>query len=398
MKKVLIVANNMEIGGAERALLGLLNVIDTTQYDVDLFLLHHSGAFLDMIPDNIHLLPEIKKYSCLGVPLTEVIRKKCFGVAFGRMIGKIKTKKHIKMNNVKIQNSVGTLYSFKYTMPFLPMVSEKVYDLAIGYSTPYYVVEKKTKAKRKVVWIHTDYSREYADIKIEEKAWNAYDYLFGVSNAVCKSFVSKYPRLKEKVLEMDNIVSEDFIRSQANMFEVDSEMPDAGCVKLLSIGRFCSAKNFDSIPDICRKLREKGFNVKWYLIGFGGDEELIRRKIKEENVSECVIILGKKDNPYPYIKACDIYIQPSRVEGRCVSVTEAQILHKPVIITKYATSSSQLRDGYDGMIVPMDNMGCAEGIANVIRDKELQKRLIENTKKEDYSNKDEIEKLYQIIT
>ena len=301
------------------------------------------------------------------------------------------------MNNVKIQNSVGTLYSFKYTMPFLPMVSEKVYDLAIGYSTPYYVVEKKTKAKRKVVWIHTDYSREYADIKNEEKAWNAYDYLFGVSDAVCKSFVSKYPRLKEKVLEMDNIVSEDFIRSQANMFEVDSEMPDAGCVKLLSIGRFCSAKNFDSIPDICRKLREKGFNVKWYLIGFGGDEELIRKKIKEENISDAVIILGKKDNPYPYIKACDFYIQPSRVEGRCVTVTEAQILHKPVIITKYATSSSQLRDGYDGMIVPMDNMGCAEGIARLIKDSELQKRLIENTQKTNYPNKEEIKKIYQII-
>ena len=132
-------------------------------------------------------------------------------------------------------------------------------------------------------------------------------------------------------------------------------------------------------------------------MGFGGDEALIRRKIADAGMQEHVVVLGKKENPYPYIAACDLYVQPSRYEGKCVSVIEAQILHKPVVITNYATSPSQLKDGYDGVIVPMDNEGCAAGIAAVIRNGELRKMLSENTKKQDYTNAAEIEKLYELI-
>ena len=92
-----------------------------------------------------------------------------------------------------------------------------------------------------------------------------------------------------------------------------------------------------------------------------------------------VIILGKKENPYPYIKACDIYIQPSRYEGKAVTVREAQMLNKPVIITNFLTAKSQLEDGFDGIIVPMDNEKCAEGIISLIKNERLRDELIENT-------------------
>jgi len=168
-------------------------------------------------------------------------------------------------------------------------------------------------------------------------------------------------------------------------------------IKLLSIGRFSEAKNFDNVPEICKLIREFGLNIKWYLIGFGGDEDIIRQKIQEHGMQDYVIILGKKVNPYPYINACDLYVQPSRYEGKCVAVREAQILHKPVVITNYTTSGSQLTDGFDGVVVPMDNQGCAEGIIKVLNNKELMKTLSENTKKVDYTNSKEVEKLYSII-
>ena len=110
-----------------------------------------------------------------------------------------------------------------------------------------------------------------------------------------------------------------------------------------------------------------------------------------------VIILGKKTNPYPYIKECDIYVQPSRYEGKCVTVREAQMLKKPVVITRYATSNSQLEDGVDGIIVPMDNEGCAKGILEVIRNYKLQKSLVENCSKRDYSNSKEVNKLSLLV-
>ena len=110
-----------------------------------------------------------------------------------------------------------------------------------------------------------------------------------------------------------------------------------------------------------------------------------------------VVVLGKKINPYPYIKACDFYVQPSRYEGKAVTVREAQILCKPVIITDFPTAKSQLKDGYDGIIVPMDDKGCAEGIVNFINNNELQKKIINNLKKNDYSNSNEINKIYTLI-
>ena len=169
-------------------------------------------------------------------------------------------------------------------------------------------------------------------------------------------------------------------------------------MKLLSIGRFCTAKNYDNVPEITRLMAESGVvDLKWYIIGYGGDEALIRQKIKEAGMEEHVILLGKKENPYPYIKACDIYVQPSRYEGKSVTVREAQMLCKPVVVTAYPTASSQIRDGIDGVIVPLDNDGCAKGLAQFIADKALQERIVHYLKTHDYANATEVEKIYDLM-
>ena len=124
---------------------------------------------------------------------------------------------------------------------------------------------------------------------------------------------------------------------------------------------------------------------------------LIRRQIESTGMQEHVFILGKKDNPYPYIKACDIYVQPSRYEGKSIAVREAQMLGKLTIITNYATAASQLRDGYDGVIVPRDNIGCANGIYEVIKNEEMRDYICQNMKKEDYVSAGEIQKFYELM-
>lgn len=169
-------------------------------------------------------------------------------------------------------------------------------------------------------------------------------------------------------------------------------------MNLLSIGRFCSAKNYDNVPDITRRVIENGVNdVKWYIIGYGKDEELIRSKIKEAGMEKHVILLGKKENPYPFIKACDIYVQPSRYEGKSVTVREAQMLGKPVAVTAYPTASSQIKDGIDGVIVPLDNEGCARGLADFIADTALQQRIVDHLQTHDYANTAEVEKIYDLL-
>lgn len=366
MKRILIFSHAMEIGGAERALLGLLEKIDYNEYQVDLFLMRHQGELMLYIPKEVNLLPQVSQYASLAVPIGEVIKKGQLPVAFGRLIGKVAAKFMEKKLGITNESGVGLEYSHKYTWVFMPNIGNGEYDLAISFLTPHYFVAEKVKAKKKIAWIHTDYTKVNVDIKSELAMWDKYDSIASISDAVTKSFLKVFPSLRDKIILIPNTLPIKCIESQQNEFTVENEMVSDGSIKLLSIGRFCTAKNFDNVPDICRKIVQKGLNVKWYIIGFGGDEELIRSKIEEASMQEHVIILGKKSNPYPYIKACDLYIQPSRYEGNCVTVHEAQLLGKPVVITAYPTSSSQLTDGVDGFIVPIDNEECAKAIKNII--------------------------------
>ena len=397
MKEILIFSHALEIGGAERALLGLLENIDTTEYKVDLFLMRHQGELMKYIPDSINLLPELPQYASLAVPITNVLKKGQIKVALGRVIGKQKAMKRVQELGLPQDNDVALEYSHKYTVNAMPGISEKEYDLAISFLTPHYFVAEKVTAKKKIAWIHTDYSIVSVDKESQLKMWDNYDVIASISHKVTESFLDTFPELKSKIQLIYNIVPMRHIKALQEEKNVVEEMPNEKCIKLLSIGRFCNQKNFDNVPMICKLIREKGVDIKWYLVGYGGDEGLIKSKITEAGMQEYVIMLGKKENPYPYIKACDIYVQPSRYEGKCVSVIEAQILNKPVVITNYATADSQLKDGVDGVIVPLNNKECANGIVEVIQNEELRERLILNTKQTDYTNASEVNKLYQLM-
>lgn len=394
-KKILIVSHAMEIGGAERALVGILENIDTSLYEVDLFLMRHEGELLKLIPENINLLPSIPEYTVLGRPIKDTLKEGHFLLSAARLYGKYKAKVFDKRNHLS-ESAVAIEYSHKYTKKFMPDIQEGIqYDLAVSFLTPHYFVAEKVDARRKIAWIHTDYSTVQIDVNSELKMWQMYDYIASISKDVTKSFLKIFPSLKNKIVLIENILPKTLIEKQA-----EEKIPDVFSkdkINLLSIGRFSSPKNFDNISEICQRIRKKGLDIKWYLIGYGGDEQLIRSKIQEYGMEEYVIILGKKENPYPYIKNCDVYIQPSRYEGKSVAVREAQLLGKPVIITNYVTASSQVRDGYDGIIVPMDNKGCAEGIYQALKNKHLLEKIFYNCSQNDYSNKEEIKKIYNLI-
>ena len=396
-KKILFVSHALELGGAERSLIGLLDAIDPQQYDVDLFLLRHEGELMAAIPKHVHLLPQVPAYTVLARPMKETLLEGHILLTGARLAGKLAARR-VARKNGHPDSGVALEYSHKFTCPWMPKIQpDKEYDLAISFLTPHYFVAKKVNAKKKIAWIHTDYSKVQVDIPSETAMWGAYDHIASISSAVTDSFIKIFPSLKEKIVLIQNTLPERLVRQQANAFSAEAEMPEDGSVRLLSIGRFCTAKNFDNVPDICAKLLHMGLDVKWYILGYGGDEELIRQKIIEAGMEEHVILLGKKENPYPYIKACDLYAQPSRYEGNCVTVREAQMLGKPVVITRYATSASQLEDGVDGVIVPMDNAGCAAGIADLLRDPARMAYLSHTCRSRDYSNQQEVEKLYQIV-
>lgn len=393
MQNVLIVSHTMEIGGAEKALLGLLGVFDYTKYNVDLFLYHHEGELMQFIPKEVNLLPEKKSYASLAKPISQVIKNRAFGTLLGRYKGKNAATEYIVRNKIENGSYIYIDYSHRFTSPFMPKISDKTYDVVISFLTPHYFAAEKCKAKKRVAWIHTDYSYIDIDVTSELEMWSRYDTIVSISEKVTEAFLKKFPSLKDRIVLIENIHPADFIKKQADETDVSDEMPDDGYVKFLSVGRYSHQKNFDNVPDICSRLD----NVKWYIIGFGQDEELIRKKIAEAGMEDRVILLGKKLNPYPYFKACDFYIQPSRYEGNAVTVNEALILGKKVAVANYATAPSQIDDGVNGVIVPLENEKCAAALADFIADTQLQNQILENIKNSDFSSADGYKKIIDIL-
>lgn len=391
--RILIWMTSMHIGGAERALIGLLHAFDYGRVQVDLFLNRHEGELMADIPPDINLLPENPKYKSLAEPIQLTVKRGQIAIAAARLLGKLAARR--KENGVHRDSGISGEYSHKYTKWLMPNVNPDVeYDLAISFITPHYFVAEKVRAKKRIAWIHTDYSQIALDVSSQLKMWSAYDYIASISDEVTRAFLSVFPTLKDRIILIENILPEKLIRKQANEHD-----PDCTRAKynLLTIGRFSYPKRLEDIPAICSALVSKGLDVCWNIIGYGDTEKMIKENIVKYQMEGHVHILGKKDNPYPYIKACDLYVQPSRYEGKAVTVREAQMLGRPVVITDFPTAHSQLEDGVDGIIVPMDMQACANAIVNLLTHPENMKALSENCKRREYSNKGEVQKLYELI-
>ena len=356
---------------------------------------------MKMIPPQVHILPEIPEYAQIERPLKDVLRDGYWRIVIARLKAKWQFAQYAKRNHPKDGSAIFS-FIMKNVSPLLPPIAPKTeYNLAVSFLTPHDIVLEKVKAKKKAAWIHTDYSQIDVGQALELPVWAAYDKIVSISPDVTRAFIEMFPSLEHKIVEISNVLSPKSVRERAESIpfeEIAREMPrDKGVINLLSVGRFSAAKNYDNVPDICRRILNEGFSVRWYIIGYGGDEALIRRNIQEDGMEDHVILLGKKENPYPYMKACDIYVQPSRYEGNSVTVREAQILEKPVVVTTYPTVSSQVEDGVDGVIVPLDNAGCADGIARLIADRAKQEQLVSNIRLRDYGNEAEVEKIMELL-
>lgn len=399
--RIFIAIHYMHLGGAEISLIGLLQALDPNKVDIDLFVYSHEGELMKQIPEYVNLLPEEPDWSMFEKPMKEVLKKGYFKILFARLKAKWRMKQLVKRNHPKNSAAILGYAGEEVSKVVSDLHKYGTYDLAISFLNPHDFVKDHVRAKKKICWIHTDYTRIDIDVEQELPVWDSFDYIASISSEAAKTFLQVFPTLAPKIIEIENILSSAFVRDRAEEFKATELLTDKKYLNLLSVGRFCEAKNYDNVPDICKRtleiLKDKSIDIRWYIIGFGGEENLIRQKIAETGMQEHVIILGKKENPYPYIKACDIYVQPSRYEGKSVTVREAQMLYKPIVVTNYPTASSQIQDGKDGVIVPLNNEGCAKGLVEFILDKQKQEHIIEYLKAHDYGNVGEVEKIYNLI-
>ena len=399
-RRLLITACSLEIGGIERSLIGLLDALDYDKYDVDVLLFSRRGELLELADPRCTVLPENAKLATFLQPVRQVIREGHFLLALARLYAKWKVgRKYPRQDDPRWEDGITFAALQAYwdaSIRFLPKMKQ-TYDAAISFMWPHHYVACKVRARKKFAWIHTDHTVAIVDEAKDAAVWSRFDGFCAVSDSVGETFLKVYPQFAGKVTAIENALSASFVRRSAEAF-VPEDMPEEeGVYRLLSVGRMSYPKAFDRVARVCRILKDRGVLFRWYIVGYGTLEAQLREQIRELAVEDCCILLGKKTNPYPYMQHCDLYLQPSRYEGKAVTVREAQMLAKPVLITDFQTARSQVRDGFDAVIAPQDETLLADAIESLLRDADARARLSENAARSDYENADSVRALEALM-
>lgn len=390
-KDILFVMNNLNVGGAEKALVSLLQVFDYDKYNVDLLLFKKEGLFLKQVPKEVNLLEEPKNFKYFDMPFSQVVKENIFedwNVIFRRIKFKLQSK---KSKNSAESEQFGWKPLAKTLSP-----PPKKYQAAIGFlekSPNYYVVEK-VQANIKIGFIHNDYISLGMNSKYDDDYFRKLDYIATVSEECVDSLNKSFPQLLDKIKLIRNISPKKRLFEQAE----ESQLQIQNKKKyILSIGRLTEQKAFDKAIDAFALLAEKYPDLEWLVLGEGNLRTELEHQIEEKKLQNRFHLLGSVENPYPFIKNCLIFVQTSIFEGKSIAIDEAKIFAKPIVVTNYPSAKDQIVDGETGLIAEMDPHDIANKIESLILDEQLGNILSENLRKEEHCDESEIEKLYKLI-
>ncbi len=387
MKKVLVLMTTLYNGGAERSLVNFLKELPDDKYEVDLLLFKREGIFLDQVPKWINIIEIPKQLKQLYSPLSKAGALMPYKV-MANVLCRIPTKK----------DRVRRYYRWKYFYSNMIPKLKKEYDVALSYVSGeiMYFTSEKVKASKKYVWIHNDYRTANHPKKQDLKYFAEMDGIITISDKCADVLIEEFPQYKDKITILENITSSQNIREKADEF-VPSEY-DGVKNKILSIGRLSYQKGFDIALEAIKVMKDRGFtDFKWFIIGDGELKSQLDSAVNSLGIEEYVSFLGVRENPYPYIKGCDIFAQTSRFEGKSVVLDEAKILGKPIVSTKYPTVFDQIVENETGIICEGSPEGIAESLISIIGDVERQKMLTQNLKEQSFSNESEIIKYMKVI-
>ncbi|MEH7109016.1 glycosyltransferase, partial [Bacillus sp. JJ1764] len=204
-------------------------------------------------------------------------------------------------------------------------------------------------AKRKISWVHFDVSKHGVNKKLYAKLYKKFDNIFAVSEEAKQKLIQQIPIAANKSEVFMNIVQSNLIREMAKE-KVIFDYNYKG-IKIVTVGRLSREKGQDLAIKVLSKLRKNGYEVRWYCIGDGNSRMEFEELINKYELTKHFILVGTTTNPYPYIASADLYVQPSRHEGFCLTLAEAKCLNKPIITTDFTGAYEQIQDGYTGLIV-----------------------------------------------
>ena len=370
-KTILIFCDDMHIGGVNSVVYNLINIIPKEEYAITLMLCRKEGEFLKYIPDYVRIItPPYKKGMDVSFGFSFLIKQKIkqkkYFTALRLFLGKffncnlLLTKLLFEKQSIKYDY----LFYLKSANVFFSFVFEYIYSF-----------------EKKYIWLH---SEGLLQKEKYNKSLNKYDFIFCVSNELAKKAKKVYEDLSDK---MSTLYIPMDVRNILNLSNGDGFKDNYNGCRILSVGRLVYLKGFDIAIKTCKILVDKGYDINWYIVGDGYEKEKLSSLIKENNLEKNFILLGEKENPYPFFKECDIYVQSSRSEGYCLTLAEAKIFNKPIVTTVFPGTYEQIKDNETGIIVETTPECIASGVQKLLDNKELREKLINNLKIENQKPK-----------
>lgn len=383
MKKLLFIINTLGCGGAERAMLNLFGVLDSEKYDISLFVLTGQGELRRELPENVRLLN--KNYKDVSV-LTKEGRRRLMlsvlkagigkGLFFRRAPYLIKIIRNMRRNGKILLDKLF----WRLLADGAPRINEE-YDLAVAYlegGATYYTAEH-IKAKKKAAFVHIDYKKAGYNRDLDLNCYDKFDRIFTVSDEVREHFLRVYPEYEEKTSVFHNLLNQERIKKMAE----DGEGFNDGFegVRLLTVGRLTRQKRYDIAIEVMKLLKEKSsIPIRWYVLGEGELHKELEQQIKDYGLQNDFILMGVKENPYPYYKGCDFYVHATEYEGKSIAVQEAQTLGKAILATDCSGNREQIENGTDGILCELNPKTISERLLDMINNPEKCKSFGEKAR------------------
>ena len=374
-KTILFMVINMNVGGTEKALLNMIEQMSTDDYDITILMLEEYGGFLNQVPLNVKI-QYVDQYENLSNTLNlspkTVVKK---------MIREGNIIKGISLLSVYLISKLTSNknYYFHYITKNVSKIKNE-YDIAVAYAGPMdfisFFVAHKMNAKRRIQWIHFDVEKNGIDKVYAKKIYRNFDKIHVVSEEAKRKLIHVVPSIKNKTSVLLNVISPEQILKQSKI-GIGFNDHFTG-IRILTVGRLSIEKGQDMAIKVLARLVKEGHNIRWYCVGEGSARNEYERLITENNLENHFYLLGSDSNPYPYMEQCDLYVQTSRHEGYCITLTEAKCFNKPIVTTNFTGASEQIIHGHTGLIVNVDEIELYEAIKIVLTDKNLQENLMHN--------------------
>ena len=398
MKKVLFVINTMGQAGAERAMLELMKLMNLPDYEISLLVLLNRGELFSEVPGFVKVLnPNPDSGSVLAgakPALAKLVIGKSFrNASFFRNIPWL-------FRNFQEQKKAGRVQPDKLLWKIVSdgtAVLKETYDAAVAYlegGAAYYVADH-VRAKRKMAFIHIEYGKSGFTPVLDHGCYDKMDRIYAVSLGVKESFLQMYPALAGKTKIFNNVINTDLIKKRA---EEGAGFTDGfRGFRIVTIGRLHYQKGYDITIPVVMKLRERGYDVRWYVLGDGPQRKEVEQWIQEAGAEKDFILLGAVRNPYPYLKQCDLYVHATRYEGKSIAIEEAQALGKAVIASDCPGNREQIRNGENGLLVPLNQEKITEAVITLMEEEGQRRRFEQANAQIDFSRKEQIAEFMQFI-